>query len=98
MNRLPHCLFRLIADSWREVNEIPSVLVLGPPRPKGITQKVKTDIRVITPPIIVLAIHDTCFGQMELQATFHKPLLQTALKVLRFLEAAAMRHSVISIA
>lgn len=98
LNGLLHGLFRLVADCRGKVDEDLSILVLGPPRAEGVAQKVELGFRVITSPVVILAVDNAGLIRVDFQSTLCQPFLQVVVEFLCILQAAAVRYSIVGIA
>ena len=66
-----------IAHGGAEVDEVLPVAILRPPGAKRIAQKVEFLVRVLTPPIVILAVDDLRLLRMQRQPTLGKPRSST---------------------
>src|SRR5574342_1228470 len=94
---LSHLLAGLVADSRSEVDEKLAVTILATSRPKSIAQKLKLRLRVISPTVIVLAVHNPRLLRVKLQPTFPKTPVQLPQQFFRLSSGPAMGHSIICI-
>src|SRR5262245_35957451 len=73
---VPDCrsdrLARLVTHPRKEAHERLPPVVLGPPRPKRVAQKVELDVLVLALPIAVLTVDDLGLLRMKLQTAFRQ--------------------------
>src|SRR5262249_48882656 len=95
---LPDRLGGLVADRWQEAHKELPPPILGPPRPKGVTEEVELDVLMLALPVLVLAIHNLGLLRMKLQMAFPQTLPDRYEHLLRLSLARGVNDHIIGIA
>src|SRR5262249_49239615 len=71
-DRRPARLARLVTHPGQEAHERLPPVVLGPPRPKRVAQKVELNVLVLALPVAVLTVHDLGLLRVKFQTAFRQ--------------------------
>ena len=93
-----HGLCSFVADTGCEVDEKLAIAILRSPRTEGITEKIKLCFPIIRPAVIILAVDNTRFVWMQLQAALIKTLMQPRKQAFGLHLGPTVRYRIICIA
>ena len=94
----PNRFRRLVADRRAETHEESAPLVLRPPGPERVAQKVEGCCGALPSPIAVLAVDNLRLLSVQLKPAFHKATRQSALQMVCLPLAATMADDIVGIA
>ena len=87
-----------MANGSHEVHSTATLPVAHPARPKGETEEVERENRVILPMLPTLTIYDLRLLRMQRQTTGSEPFIEDGFKRLSFPLTGAVAHNVVRIA
>ena len=94
---LAHLGHRVHAGRRGEVDEEFAPSILRPPRPKRVSQEIKTFLRIPAWPVVILAIDDTRLCRMHFQPTLSETTSDALQDLMRLRLRCAVRDNVICV-
>ncbi len=96
-NRLSHGLTGLVTHCRREVDEMLVVSILGPSRPKRVSQKIELRFRMFAPSVIILAVNDARLIRVEFETTLPHPSFQMVKNAFGLFFCSGLDYSIICV-
>src|SRR3569833_313180 len=86
---------RRVADTGTEVDEELTPPILRSAGAKTVAQNIEFRVGICFPPVIILAVHDTCLVRMKLQSTLRESLRQMLLQFPCLILTATMAEDIV---